>query len=205
MKVICHFAVLLVLPFLFACAQGYPIEVSPTNSRSVIEKSDPGGLNERIVVFKVTGKGVASEDAINKGEAILLAERAAVLDGYRQLSEKLRGALVDSYSRRTGTRIDMDKITAQTHSYLKGVKVTDITAGEYGIYSAHMEVRVLFIHNELLWWPSGLGNNVVPYLGRKARKIYYYYATPATCETVKCASYPWCGTSYYYNSCNLNK
>lgn len=196
--------VLISLSFLYSCAPYYPGNMAATDSRSVIQESDAGGGNERIVVFKVTGKGLAPENAVRIGEATLLGERAAILDGYRQLSEKLKGTLIDSYSSRQGTDINMDKITAQTQSYLKGVEITDITLDGHGIYAANMQVRVFFIYDKLIWWPSGLGSNVIPsYASNKY--IRSYYATPYLGHIARCDSYPWCGESYYYSPYNSNR
>lgn len=150
------------------------------------------------MIFKVTGKGLAPENAVRIGEATLLGERAAILDGYRQLSEKLKGTLIDSYSSRQGTDVNMDKISAQTQSYLKGVEVTDITSDGHGIYSANMQVRVFFMYDKLLWWPSGLGKNVTPSYASN-RHIRSYYAKPYSSRMVGCDSYPWCGEYYYYS------
>jgi len=186
---------------LYSCSSIYPVGINPPDGRSVIEESSTGGANERAVVFKVTGKGVAPENAINKGEAVILGERAAVLDGYRQLTEKLKGVLVESYSQRKGAQIDMDKITAQTNSYLKGVEVMEIVRGEHDIYSANMQVRVFFMQDNLIWWPSGLGSNTLP---QGTQYQPGFLATLMTNSTTKCASYPWCNGNYYYSN-NVNK
>lgn len=201
---------LFVLLPLYSCSSIYPVGITPTDSRSVIEEGQTGGANERIIVFKVTGKGVAPENATNKGEAVILGERAAVLDGYRQLAEKLKGVLIEAYSQRKGAKIDMDKIEAQTISYLKGVKIMDIVQGEYEIYKASMQVRVFFFESDLIWWPSGIGNSVLPYgahyrSGFLARNFPTYFATPAMSSTTRCSSYPWCRGNYYYSPNNAYK
>lgn len=191
--------ILISLSFLYSCAPYYSGNMAATDGRSVIQESDAGGGNERIVVFKVTGKGLAPESAVRIGEAMLLGERSAILDGYRQLSEKLKGTLIDSYSSRNGTDINMDKITTQTQSYLKGVEIKDVTSDGHGIYSANMQVRVFFIYDKLIWWPSGLGKNIIPSYSTN-KYIRSYYATPYYGDIVRCESYPWCGEYYYYYS-----
>ncbi len=49
------------------------------------------GAAQKVVTFEVTGKGLEPEKALTRGEAILMSERAAISDGYRQLVEKIRG------------------------------------------------------------------------------------------------------------------
>ena len=164
-----------------------------TAGRSVIEESKPLD-NDRVVLFKVTGKGMAPETAVRRGEAMILGERAAVLDGYRLLLEKLRGALVETYSKRQGVDVDMDTISSQAKSYLKGVEIMETKVDEYGVYHTDMQVRVFFAYNnELIWWPSGLGTSVSPYLGAT------YEARAVSPNYDRCQSYPWCGGYYYYS------
>jgi hypothetical protein len=190
-KLIC-LAVLLPLFFVCSCSnRAYP----PPNAtgRSVIEESKPLD-NDRVVLFKVTGKGMAPETAVRRGEAIILGERAAVLDGYRLLLEKLRGALVETYSKRKGVDVDMDTISSQAKSYLKGVEILETKVDEYGIYHVDMQVRVFFAYNnELIWWPSGLSSSVGPYTG----VTYEAKVVPPSYD--RCQNYPWCGGYYYYS------
>jgi hypothetical protein len=69
------------------CSCYYRAYIPNTDGRSVIEETQPLN-NNRVVVFKVTGKGMAPENAVRRGEEIILGERAAVLDGYRLLYMK---------------------------------------------------------------------------------------------------------------------
>jgi len=192
-KLICLVAV---LQLFFMCSCYYRAYVPNTAGRSVIEETKPLN-NERVVVFKVTGKGMAPETAVRRGEAMILGERAAVLDGYRLLIEKLRGALIDTYSKRTGVDIDMDKISSQARSYLKGVEILETTVDKYDVYHTDMQVRVFFAYNnELIWWPSGLGSSIVPYPATT------YEARVVPAQYVRCQNYPWCGGYYYYRCQN---
>ena len=50
----------------------------------VLEKAPGNSTNNRIVTFTVKGKGIEPEGALTRGQARLMAERAAVADGYRQ-------------------------------------------------------------------------------------------------------------------------
>lgn len=189
-KLICLVAI---LQLFFMCSCYYRAYIPNTDGRSVIEETQPLN-NNRVVVFKVTGKGMAPENAVRRGEEIILGERAAVLDGYRLLIEKLRGVLIDTYSKRKGVDVDMDTISSQARSYLKGVEILETTVDEYGVCHTDMQVRVFFTYNnELIWWPSGLGTNIAPY----PTKIYEARIVPS--KYIRCQNYPWCGGYYYYN------
>lgn len=189
-KLICLVAV---LQLFFMCSCYCRAYIPNTDGRSVIEETQPLD-NNRVVVFKVTGKGMAPETAVRRGEEMILGERAAVLDGYRLLIEKLRGVLIDTYSQKKGVDVDMDTISSQARSYLKGVEILETRVDEYGVCHTDMQVRVFFTYNnELIWWPSGIGANIAPYPAK------IYEARIASSQYIRCQNYPWCGGYYYYN------
>jgi len=131
----------------------------------------PGGVlnaaggsadTHKIVTFYVTGKGLEPESALTKGEAVLMAERAAVADGYRQLVEKVRGVYVDAFMKAGRGTVNHDAIQVHTQSWLRGTEVMEITQGEYGITEARLRLRINFSKKGMVWWPVGIGDNVKP-------------------------------------------
>lgn len=157
--------------------------------------SSPAGnpSEDRIVTFRVTGKGLTPETAINIGQGRLMGERAAINDGYRQLVEKIRGVYIDAFSQTTNGIVDYDIIRTKTQSWLRGVEVISVKEEGHGIFSADMQLRIYFTRNDMIWWPTGLGSNVVP-----APSKSYYLARPSLLGSSHCRSYPWCGNYYYY-------
>jgi hypothetical protein len=124
----------------------------------------PGGEadNQKVVTFYVIGKGLEPENALSKGEAVLMAERAAVADGYRQLVEKLRGVYLEAFMRAGRGTVDQETIQVQTQSWLRGTEIMEITQGEYGITMARMSLRINFTRDGMIWWPVGIGRDVKP-------------------------------------------
>jgi hypothetical protein len=114
--------------------------------------------NHRVVTFRVTGKGLEPENALTKGEAILMAERAAVADGYRQLVEKVRGVYVDAYMKAGRGSVNQDTIQVQTQSWLRGTEVMEITQADYGITLARLRLRINFSKKGMVWWPVGIAD-----------------------------------------------
>ncbi len=120
-----------------------------------------GLRNSRVVIFHVTGKGVEPETAVSKGQAELMAERAAVADGYRQLVEKLRGVYVDAYMKSGQGSVNYDIIRTATQAWLRGAEVDDLSRADYGITEAHISLRVNFVRRNMIWWPTGIGQKDV--------------------------------------------
>lgn len=142
-------ACLIALSF-WGCSRGGP--------GGVLDSSAQNSVNQKIVTFQVVGKGLEPENALTKGEAILLAERAAVADGYRQLVEKVRGVYVDAYMKAGRGTVNQDIIQVHTQSWLRGAEVMDIVQGEYGITLARLRLRINFSKNGMIWWPVGIAN-----------------------------------------------
>jgi hypothetical protein len=120
--------------------------------------------NHKVVTFFVIGKGLEPENALSKGEAVLMAERAAVADGYRQLVEKVHGVYVDAFMRAGRGTVDYDTIQVHTQSWLRGTEIMEISEGEYGITKIRMRLRINFANDGMVWWPIGIGRDVKPAL-----------------------------------------
>ena len=125
----------------------------------VLDSSVGNTVNNKVVTFQVTGKGLEPENALTKGEAVLLAERAAVADGYRQLVEKVRGVYVDAYMKAGRGTVSEDEIQVHTQSWLRGTEVMDVSQGDYGITTARLRLRINFSKKGMIWWPVGIADN----------------------------------------------
>lgn len=132
---------------------------SPGN---VLGTPDHGNRSQRVVTFYVVGKGLEPETALTRGQAVLMAERAAVADGYRQLVEKLRGVYVDAQMKAGNGEVNYDAIQVHTQSWLRGTDVMELTRGEYGITEARMRLRVNFAKKGMVWWPVGIDTSAKP-------------------------------------------
>ncbi len=114
----------------------------------------------RVVTFSVKGKGLMPERAENKGQAFILAERAAIMDGYRLLGEKIKGVYVEALSQAGMHAIDYDRINTRVSTILRGVEIKNISHKEYGIAEANMQVRINFTMFDMIWWPEGLSEEM---------------------------------------------
>ncbi len=160
-KVIGFFSLLtFLIVFLTGCNIGQPNKTAGPGS--VLGLDQTSGSSQKVVTFGVVGKGLEPENALTKGEAKLMAERAAVADGYRQMVEKLRGVYVDAFMKAGYGTVNQDVIITKTQSWLRGVEILEIREAQYGISEAHMQLSVYFAKKDMVWWPSGLGPKLRP-------------------------------------------
>jgi hypothetical protein len=146
------------------------------SSGNVLGTPDGIGKSQKIVTFYVMGKGLEPETALTRGQAVLMAERAAVADGYRQLVEKLRGVYVDAQMKAGNGTVNYDSIQVHTQSWIRGAEVMELTRGDYGITEARMRLRVNFAKKGMVWWPVGIDTEVQPVRTASTQG----YASPGT-------------------------
>mgnify|MGYP003574346927 CR=1 FL=1 len=139
---------------LSGCGSNYL--ASPGPAGNVLGNPDGGDGGRKIVTFYVVGKGLEPEGAVTRGQAVLMAERAAVADGYRQLVEKLRGVYVDAQLKAGNGTVNYDAIQLYTQSWIRGTEVMELKRADYGITEARMRLRVRFAMRGMVWWPVGI-------------------------------------------------
>lgn len=156
--------VLAILFFLTGCntykASSGPATDSTASPGPVIKDVKKEVDQNRIITFTVKGKGVEPESALTKGQARLMAERAAIADGYRQFVERLQGVYVEAMMSAGFATVDQEFIKTKTRSILRGVEIEEVTHGDYGIAEAVMSLRVHFTRDGMIWWPKGLGEDL---------------------------------------------
>jgi len=91
--------------------------------------------------FVVYGEGIAPMHTISPAQAIALAKRAAITDGYRQLGEKLYGVKINSSETVQDAALKDSHIAAHVNALLKGAEITDATFKD-GLYSIRMEITM---------------------------------------------------------------
>lgn len=145
--------------FLFAGCSVSGTSSTKASPGKVLGPSGGEKDKNKVITFMVVGKGLEPENALSKGEAVLMAERAAVADGYRQLVEKIRGVYVDAFMRAGRGTVNYDSIQVHTQSWLRGTEIMELYPGEYGITNARLRLRINFAKEGMVWWPVGLGED----------------------------------------------
>ncbi len=99
--------------------------VSPLNtSAQVVQNAANGQLDWTNGQITVTGTGAAPARAgMSAGQKRLMAQRAAVVDGYRQLAEAINGVQVDSETLVNNYVVESDIIKTRVSALVRGAKV----------------------------------------------------------------------------------
>ncbi|CCK79541.1 LPP20 family lipoprotein [Desulfobacula toluolica] len=137
--------------FFSGCSRFNPssIAVGPGN---ICVLAGSGGDDQNIVAFQVIGKGLEPENALSKAEAVLMAQRAAVADGYRQLAEKVHGVYIDAFMQSGRGIITHDAVRVQTQSWLRGTEIMEIYQGDHGITNARLRLKIALNHAVIGGW-----------------------------------------------------
>lgn len=124
------------------------------NPETVDAGRGKGKALRAVVTLHAVGKGIAPEDAINRGQAIILGQSAARANGYVKLAEKIHGVYVDSFRQLGRGVVDIEIVHQETQALLKGAEVLEYREVENGIFEAYMRVRVIVDQNNPLF-PTG--------------------------------------------------
>ena len=88
--------------------------------QNLIPGVEPGESANRITI-SVFGQGFAPEEG-SLHQKKYMAERAATIDGYRRLSERLSGIVINAYSKSGMQGITVDQVTSETNAYIRGAQ-----------------------------------------------------------------------------------
>lgn len=129
-------------PFSTGCTSRHQVvkyEDKIQKSENVIPGIEAAEAEEKIRIT-VTGTGLEPENGTPQYKK-LMAERAAIMDGYRKLSERLAGAIIKVYSESGNNSISKDRITSETNAYLRGAQVASV-AHENGMALAQINLFI---------------------------------------------------------------
>ena len=80
--------------------------------------------DEKMMVA-ATGKGL-EPDSGSPAQKRFMAERAAIIDGYRKLAERLGGIILHSSTRAGMSEVTSDVITTEVNTYMRGARVHSV-------------------------------------------------------------------------------
>jgi len=106
-----------------------------------------------ILQVRVVGQGVAPVHTVSPAQAQVLAKRAAIVDGYRQLGEKIYGVQVEGRDTVQNMMIRRSVIHTHLNTLIQGAKILDEEMKD-GLYQVEMEVTM----DGRRWYPLIVGN-----------------------------------------------
>lgn len=118
---------------------------------ATINSKESSEKMKAVVTLHVVGRGIAPENAINKGQAIIMGQSAARSNGYVKLAEKIHGVYVDSFKKLGRGIVDVEIVHQETQAWLRGAEVLEYKQAEYGIFEAYMRVRIVVNNNHALF------------------------------------------------------
>jgi len=103
------------------------------------------------------GYGVPPQNTVNPAQANILARRAAIVDGQRNLLEQIKGVSLDANTTVQNAMVTSDVITTNVNGLLKGFKVVKGAMTAEGVYHVVLQVR--------LYGANSLASAVIPATG----------------------------------------
>ena len=97
---------------------------------------------ENTITLWATGKGIPPNYARTDGQALVMAERAAIADAYRLLAEKIRGAFLSSRQQVDNMAIEYDRIKMSTTAWLRGAEIVSVKRTTEDIVEAVVKVTI---------------------------------------------------------------
>lgn len=104
---------------------------------NIVPGIEPPESDEKYMVT-ATGKGLEPENG-TPAQKRFMAERAAIMDGYRKLAERLGGIVLHSNTRAGMSEVTSDVITTEVNTFMRGARVHSL---EFKNGYATAEVRV---------------------------------------------------------------
>lgn len=96
---------------------------------------------------RVTGMGAFPPRAVNAAQARMMARRAAVADGYRQLAESIKGVNVDATTTVQDFVTQSDVIQTKVNAVIQGARVVSEQIIPDGGYEVVMEVPLFGVNS----------------------------------------------------------
>lgn len=120
-------------------AQSRPVDDVETDEYLI--PNSPMLQPTNIITIRSIGMGVAPETTISPAQALVLAKRAAIADGYRQLGEKMYGIRINAKDTIRDAVVQNTTVRTQVHAIIRNAEIME-TVFKDGLCQVEMEVKL---------------------------------------------------------------
>jgi hypothetical protein len=93
--------------------------------------------------LKATGEGIYPNDSsMNPYQKKLMAKRAATIDAYRKLLERINEIQIDSQTKMRDLMVQNDQVTAKVSGFIRGAEVVDVRSDQEGIVEVDVVITL---------------------------------------------------------------
>lgn len=117
-----------------------PEQIQPNKDEFVIPNA-PILRPTNIITIRAIGMGIAPDTAKSSAHQMALAKRAAILDGYRQLGEKMHGIKINAKDTVKDSILVRSEIRTELYSIVRGAEIIE-TVWDGGLCQVEMEVKL---------------------------------------------------------------
>ncbi|CCM10800.1 LPP20 family lipoprotein [Helicobacter heilmannii] len=115
--------------------------VAPSAPENGMIANSPILTPTNVIELSAVGMGVAPESTISPSQALALAKRAAIVDGYRQLGEKMYGIRVNATDTVKDMILQNSVIKTKVNALIRNAEITE-TIYKDGLCQVSMELKL---------------------------------------------------------------
>ena len=100
-------------------------------------------LKTESVVLKATGEGIYPDDSnLSQTQKKLMAKRAATVDAYRKLLEKVNEIEISSETTIRDFLIEKDEVTTKVSGFIRGAKIMEVRDNQIDMVEVDMIIEL---------------------------------------------------------------
>lgn len=115
--------------------------VNPNRGSDSIVPNSPMLTPSNVIELTAVGMGVAPESTISPSQALALAKRAAIVDAYRQLGEKMYGIRVNAQDTVRDMVLQNSTVKTKVQALIRNAEITE-TVYKDGLCQVSMELKL---------------------------------------------------------------
>jgi len=121
----------------------YTTKVEPPKPSSCVISNVPGDMEQECVLrIEAVGLGVPPTDGVeSSSQALVMARRAAILEGYKALAEKLYGVRINGRETLKNMMMQNEELRAYIQGVIRGAKIEE-ESFKNGMYKVVMSLKV---------------------------------------------------------------